>query len=126
MYDALLRLLQASPITRDPRITDLKTYGWNAFRVKIQAIVTPTLTFQVWLNHNPHHTRYAYQLFGHGDALLRWDNAPHHPHLKMNFPHHFHDDQGRVVSSALQGDPLQDLPIVLAEIERFLATRPVT
>jgi len=126
VYDALLRLLQASPITRDPRITDLKTYGWNAFRVKIQAIVTPTLTFQVWLNHNPHHTRYAYQLFGHGDALLRWDNAPHHSHLKANFPHHFHDNQGRVVSSVLQGDPLQDLPVVLAEVERFLSTRPGT
>jgi hypothetical protein len=101
VYDALLRLLQASPVTRAPRITDLKTYGWNAFRVKIQAIVTPTLTFQVWLNHNPHHS-----------------------HLKTNFPHHFHDKQGRVVSSVLQGDPLQDLPVVLAEVERFLSTRP--
>ncbi len=97
MYDALLRLLQASPVTHNPRITDLKVYGPDAFRVKMRAIVMPTLTFQVWLNHNPRHTRYAYQLFGHGVTLLRWDNAPHHPHLKTNFPHHFHDDQGRMV-----------------------------
>lgn len=122
MYDALLRLLQASPVTYNPCITDLKVYGPNAFRVKMRAMVTPTLMFQVWLNHNPRHTRYAYQLFSHGRALLRWDNAPHHSHLKTNFPHHFHDDQGQTVPSALQGDPLRDLPVVLAEIERFLST----
>jgi hypothetical protein len=119
LYDALLRLLQASPVTCNPRITDLKTYGVNAFRVKMRAEVTSTLAFQVWLNHNPRHTRYAYQLFSHGSTLLRWDNAPHHPHL-ANFPHHFHDDQGWIVSSTLQGDPLRDLPVVLAEIKQFL------
>jgi hypothetical protein len=123
MYNALLQLLQASPVTHNPRITDLKIYGQNVFRVKIRAAVTPTLTFQVWLNHNLRHTRYAYQLFGHSGTLLRWDNAPHHPHLRTNFPHHFHDDQGRVASSALQGDPLQDLLVVLAEIDRYLSTQ---
>ena len=124
MYDALLRLLQASPVTHNPSIADLKVYGPNAFRVRMRAVVTPTLTFQVWLNHNPRRTRYAYQLFGQGNAVLRWDNAPHHRRLKTNFPHHFHDDRGRTVPSTLQGDPLQDLPVVLAEIERFLSTRP--
>lgn len=124
MYDALLRLLQASPITHNPQITDLKTYGQNAFRVKMRAMVTPTLTLQVWLNHNSHHTRYAYQLFSDGDTLLRWDNVPHHPYFKTNFPHHFHDAQGRIAPSTLQGDPLRDLPVVLAEIERYLSTWP--
>jgi hypothetical protein len=121
MYNALLRLLQASHVTRNPRITDLKIYGRNAFRVKMQATVTPTLTFQVWLNHNPRHTRYAYQLFSPSGPLLRWDNAPHHPHLGINFPHHFHDDREQIASSTLQGDPLQDLPVVLAEIEQYLS-----
>jgi len=90
----------------------------------MRAAVTLTLTFQVWINHNPQHTRYAYQLFGHNIALLRWDNAPHYPHLEANFPHHFHNDQGGLAPSILQGDPLQDLPVVLAEIERFLSTMP--
>lgn len=124
MYDALLQLLQASPVTHDPQITELKTYGRNAFRVKMRAMVTPMLTFQVWLNHNPRHTRYAFQLFSDGDTVLRWDNAPHYPHLKTNFPHHFHDDQGRIVPSVLHGDPLQDLPLILAEIERYLSALP--
>jgi len=121
VYDALLRLLQASPVTHNPCITDLKVYGANGFRVKMQAMVTPTLTFQIWLNHNPRRLRYAYQLFSHDNAVLRWDNAPHHSHLKTNFPHHFHDDQGRTVPSVLQGDPFRDLPVVLVEIERFLS-----
>jgi hypothetical protein len=124
MYNALLQLLQTSPVTRNPRITDLKIYGQNAFRVKMQATVTRTLTFQVWLNHNPRHTRYAYQLFSSGSVLLRWDNAPHHPHLGENFPHHFHDDQGGIAPSTLQGEPLRDIPVILAEIERYLSTLP--
>ncbi len=78
MYDTLLQLLKSSPITQNPQIIDLKTYEQNAFRVKIQATITPTLIFQVWLNHSPHHIRYAYQLFSHGQTLLRWDNAPHY------------------------------------------------
>lgn len=53
VYNALLRLLPASPVMHNPRSTDLKIYGWDAFRVKIRATVTPTLTFQVWLDHNP-------------------------------------------------------------------------
>ena len=122
MYSALLQLLQASPVTHNPQITDLKIYGRNAFRVKIRAVVTRTLALQVWLNHNPRHTRYAYQLFSHSGTLLRWDNAPHHPHLRTSFPHQCHDDQGRIAPSALQGDPLRDLQIVLVEIERYLWT----
>lgn len=123
MYNALLRLLQASPVTRHPHITDLKIYGQNAFRVKMRATVTPVLTFQVWLNHNPRRTRYAYQVFSSSGPLLRWDNAPHYPHLGTNFPHHFHDSQGQIIPSVLQGDPLQDLPVVLAEIERRFSTK---
>ena len=122
MYNALLRLLQASPVTHNPQIADLKVYGRNAFRVKMRATVTPGLTFQVWLNHNPRHTRYAHQLFAPNGPVLRWDNAPHHPYLRANFPHHFHDDGGRITPSTLQGDPLRDLPSVLAKIEHYLPT----
>jgi hypothetical protein len=79
------------------------------------------LTFQVWVNHNPCHTRYAYQLFAPRGPVRRWDNAPHHPYLTVNFPHHFHNEQGQVTASVLQGEPLHDLPLVLAEIKDYLA-----
>ncbi len=124
MYDELLQILKASPVLHDAQITDLKTYGRDAFRVKMRATVTPALTFQLWLNRAPDHTRYAYQLFGYGRALLRWDNAPHHPYLTTNYPHHFHDSEERIIPSTLGGDPLQDLPVVLAEIERYLSKLP--
>ena len=85
----------------------------------MRATLTSTLTFQVWLNHNPQRTRYAYQVFGPDEPWLRWDNAPHYPDLKTNFPHHFHHEQ-ETSPSTLQGDPLQDLPFVLGEIKDYL------
>jgi hypothetical protein len=90
LYDELLELLQTSPVLQNLRVVDLKNYGTTAFRIKIQANVSSTWTFQIWLNHNPEHIRYAYQLFETDKPLLRWDNAPHHPQIGTNFPHHFH------------------------------------
>lgn len=79
MFDDILRLLQASSLLHRLRIVELIVYGQSAFRAKLRAEVTEDLTFQIWLNHNERHTRYAYQLFRHGHPILRWDNAPHHP-----------------------------------------------
>ena len=120
LYDELLKLLQASPVLKNLRVVDLKNYGTTAFRIKIQANVSSTWTFQIWLNHNPEHTRYAYQLFETDKPLLRWDNAPHHPELVTNFPHHFHNAQEQILPSTLQGQPMLDLPLVLSEIEQFI------
>lgn len=36
MYNALLRLLQNSPVTQNPQIVELMIYGENAFRFKIK------------------------------------------------------------------------------------------
>ncbi len=121
MFNALQRLLQAAEIARDPQITDLQIYRQDAFRGKMRASITPQLTFQVWLNHNPQHTRYSYQLLRQGEALLRWDNAPHYPQIKKNYPHHFHGERGDILPSSLKGKPLQDLPVVLEEIERYIS-----
>jgi hypothetical protein len=120
VYDALLRLPQNSPVTQNPQIVELMIYGENAFRFKIRATVDPTITFQVWVNCNPHHTRYAYQLFKYGNTLMRWDNAPHYPGI-VSFPHHLHDAQDQVHSTTLSGDPLQDLSLVLTEISLYLS-----
>ena len=121
MYKAILQLLQSSPFIHSPQITDLQIYGQHAFRVKIRGTVTETIAFQVWLNHNPSRARYAYQLFSDNKSLLRWDNAPNHPDIQTNFPHHFHTEQKQIVPSPLQGIPLQDLPIILTIIEQYIA-----
>lgn len=44
----------------------------------------------------------------------------YHPEQAMNFPHHFHDSLGRLTTSVLSGDPLADLPVVLAEVKHYL------
>jgi hypothetical protein len=120
MFDEILQLLNTSPLLRNVRVVELIAYGQNAFRTKLRAEVTDVLTFQVWLNHNDRHTRYAYQLFWHDHSVLRWDNAPHHPELITNFPHHFHDEQGQLTPSPLSGEPVADLAIVLTAIEQHL------
>ena len=120
MLDDILRLLRTSSLLHNLRVIEQISYGQFAFRVKLRADVADELTFQVWLNHNDRHTRYAYQLFRLGNTVLRWDNAPHHPELQVNFPHHFHDADGRLTSSTLSGSPVSDLAVVLLEIESYL------
>ena len=65
---------------------------------------------------------YSYQLFA-DRPLTRWDNAPHFPSLK-SFPHHFHEESGKVEESPLIGEPTQDLPHVLAEVGDLLTKFP--
>lgn len=61
---------------------------------------------------------YSYQLFT-TKSICRWDNEPHFPGIQT-FPHHFHDEKGRVMVSELTGDPDRDLRFVLSEIKRFI------
>jgi hypothetical protein len=122
MYNQLLQFLRESPTTQSLEVVDLKVYGKNAFRVKVHVALTPPFVLQIWLNHNPRHIRYAYQLLKGNTPLIRWDNAPHHPFVKDNFPHHFHTDKKNVIASLLTGDPLYDLATVLAEIQRHIST----
>ncbi len=63
---------------------------------------------------------YSYQLFS-DQPLLRWDNAPHFPSVS-SFPHHFHSESGQIETSSLTGDPSQDLPMVLHQVEAFLTS----
>lgn len=57
--------------------------------------------------------KYRYHLQEPGGALIaRWDNAPHHPHLKT-FPHHVHHADGRIEESFVH-----DLYELLIEMRR--------
>ncbi len=66
--------------------------------------------------------KYSYTLSKGETRILGWDNAPHHPKL-ANSPHHFHQADGLIVSSSLNGDPEHDLDIVRIGIEMFLAEK---
>lgn len=71
---------------------------------------------------NASNGKYSYTLSQGENRILGWDNAPHHPNLS-NFPHHFHDEEGNVTQSTLNGDPDNDLELIRIEIERFLEER---
>jgi len=120
MLDEILDLLDRSSVIHNPQVIELIPYGKDAFRFKLRATVDDELLLQIWLNHNDRRTRYAYQLLRKAQPLLRWDNAPHHPGQTQNFPHHRHDEAGQVSASTLSGDPLTDLPLILAVIETFV------
>ena len=87
--------------------------------LKVRCRLPRNHSLQVWVHCEPTCMTYAYQLFT-DRPILRWDNAPHHPAVGGNFPHHFHDETGIVTPSTLVGEPLADLPVVMSEIERFL------
>lgn len=120
MLDDILLVLDRSPVIRSTEIVENIPYGKTAIRLKLRSVVTDELSFQVWINHSDACTRYAFQLFHQGQTLLRWDNAPHHPELAVNFPHHFHDEYGQLHSSELVGIPPVDLVGVLEAIGTFL------
>jgi len=63
--------------------------------------------------------RYSFQLYS-DRPLLRWDNAPHYPDL-FNFPHHFHNQNENISSSALSGDLLADYDLVIAAMLDYVA-----
>ncbi len=63
-------------------------------------------------------TIYSYQLF-HDRPIIRWDNAPHFPSVKT-FPHHFHDQNGKIKASNLMGKIIEDIDTVFDKIKRLL------
>jgi hypothetical protein len=63
---------------------------------------------------------YSYTLIQGCRRILGWDNAPHHPDLE-NYPHHFHRDDGTIVPSALAGVPEEDINLIAATLNKYLA-----
>ncbi|MDQ1354850.1 MAG: hypothetical protein QG657_5159 [Acidobacteriota bacterium] len=62
---------------------------------------------------------YSFQLFT-TLPVVRWDNAPHYPDIKT-FPHHFHDSEGNIVESELEGNARNDLKKVLSKITELIS-----
>lgn len=111
--------IQASPLFRKVAIAETKEFSADQFFFKIRAEITRTISLQVRMYYNQGHLDYSYQLFS-DVPLLRWDNKEDFPDL-ATFPHHHHDDQGNVHPSTLVGNPSEDIPDILPEIERFLS-----
>lgn len=116
----LLSLLRAYPLVHSLRVVHHDETLLGKVELKVRCRLHGGYQFQVWLHHEPAFQDYAYQLFT-DRPLLRWDNAPHYPDVATH-PHHFHNEAGDVGTSPLRGDPVVDLPHVLAEIEKWMAS----
>ncbi len=117
----ILQLLRTRPLVRSLRVVEHDETPLGRFILKVRCQLRGEYQSQLWLHREPDFQSYAYQLFT-DRPLLRWDNAPHYPHVPTA-PHHFHDISGTILDSNLVGDPLADLPIVLDTIETFLTCR---
>ena len=123
----LLAFLHGHRLVETVRVIQHDETPWGKTELKVRCRLAMRSSrgehyeFQVWLHHEPAFRDYAYQLFT-DRHLLRWDNAPHYPHV-ATAPHHFHDEANLVSESLLRGDPLADLPLVLDKIERWIARR---
>jgi len=110
--------LEAWPSASDVRVVETEAFADDQFHLKVRAQPTEPFQFQVRFYYNRGHLDYAYQLFA--DApILRWDNKEDAGAL-ATAPHHFHNEQGGIGESPLNGDPFHDWLIVRATIEHFI------
>lgn len=120
----VMSALQANHLFNDVRIVQERPFSDERFALKIRAQLAQGGQLQVYLYYNRGHYDYAYQVFN-AIAIMRWDNKEDCPGL-ANFPHHYHpQDGGSPVASTLVGNPMSDLPIVLASLENFSVFAPV-
>lgn len=124
LVDDLLSLLRGHPLVQGARVVNYDETSAGKLELKIRCRLSKGYQLQVWLHQEPTFLDYAYQLFA-DRPILRWDNAPHYPHIPTA-PHHFHNEVGQVDKSPLSGEPLKDLKNVLAKIEKRLSKSAIS
>jgi len=103
------------------KVTEVETkeFSLEQFFFKVRAELIGESKLQVRIYYNQGHIDYAYQLFTEV-PLLRWDNKEEFRNL-TTYPHHHHNEQGKVKPSPLVGDPIRDIEVVLQEVSAFLS-----
>lgn len=123
LLGAMTAILQVHSSCKQVTSVETKEFSAEQFLFKIRAELKDGDHLQVRIYYNRGHIDYAYQLFA--DApLLRWDNKEEFHHL-TTYPHHHHDEQGKVHASPLVGDPVSDVQTVLHIISKFISSRPM-
>ena len=117
----MIAILQIHPVCENVSVMETASFSSDQFFIKIRADLTGEYKFQARVYYNQGHIDYAYQLFAHA-PILRWDNKEEFRSLST-YPHHYHDDHGRVKPSPLSGLPDKDLQVVLCEIAAFIAEK---
>lgn len=120
LLNFVVTTLQESPVCQATHTLETQQFSDNQFAFKVRANIVDESDLQVRLYQNNEHTDYAYQWFRESQHLARWDNKEHFPDITTH-PHHFHNADGNVESSPMNGKPSHDLPLVLDHISKNLA-----
>jgi len=121
LLGGLVTTLQVHQLCRKVKVVETKQFSSDQFFLKIRAEMTGEYRLQIRVYYNHGHTDYAYQLFT-DLPLMRWDNKEEFRHL-VSYPHHHHDEKGGIKQSALTGDPVRDIAIVLKEISGYISAQ---
>jgi hypothetical protein len=113
--------IQAHHVCQQASVIETKEFSSDQFFFKIRADLTGGNHFQVRIYYNHGHIDYAYQLFSQV-PILRWDNKEEFRNL-ASYPHHRHDEQGKIKTSVLTGDPIGDIDVVLHEMSIFISNK---
>ena len=106
-----LELLKSSKIVKNYEVMDFKD-GENFYFLKIKAVFIDNSI--LYIKEFTSTERYIYSFHWQdekGNLIIRWDNAPHHKHLKT-FPHHKH------IKNKVEESDVVDLSDVLNYIEK--------
>jgi len=121
LLGAMTALLQAHSLCKRVANVETKEFSADQFLFKIRVELEGSDHLQVRIYYNRGHIDYAYQLFA--DApLLRWDNKEEFDYLST-YPHHHHDEHGKVHLSPLVGNPVNDMQTVLQAVSDFISNR---
>lgn len=121
LLGALTAILQAHPLCDRVASVETKEFAPDQFLFKVRAELAGGYHVQMRIYYNRAHIDYAYQLFI-DIPLLRWDNKEEFPYIST-YPHHHHDEYGKVHASPLAGDPVRDVQIVLQVVSEFISGR---
>ena len=122
LLGAMTVILQAHSLCKQVTNVETKEFSADQFLFKIRVELEGNDHLQVRIYYNRGHIDYAYQLFA-DTSLLRWDNKEEFNYLST-YPHHHHDEHGKVHPSLLVGDPVSDVQTVLRAISEFISSRP--
>ena len=118
LLDSLLARMRATPDLQDIQVLENETVDDETYVFKVRASIVSSF-LQIRFLADQDLRRYSFQLYS-DRPLLRWDNSPHFLDLE-NSPHHFHNQNGNVSSSALTGDLLADYEVVIAAVLDYMA-----
>jgi len=102
----ILKLLRESKIVKSFEILDFKSgKDFYFFKIKVVLVDFSELYVREYVSEDDHLYSYHWQ-DKNGKLRIRWDNAPHHKHIKT-FPHHMHAPNVKESSEVDLGDVLK-------------------